>query len=289
MNDKAIFFDWDGTAVKSRKAPVEEVVTLMKQLLVRGVKLIIISGTTYEKIADGKIHQYFTVEELENLYLGLGRGAHNYSFENGNPVLHEEFLPDRDENLKIHECVFQLHQYLLREYGLDSDIIFTRPNYCKLDLMVNHDRNDSLFLQEGEIEMLQQILKVHGICEGIRGLMKLAEQMGKEKGVHLKATTDAKYLEIGLTTKSDNVDYFVDQVLKPENISITECSFWGDEFMYLDDGILGSDAYMMTEKTKQGSFNDVSELRGSLPEGVNSLGGGTKRFLTFLKNEIERS
>lgn len=286
MNDKAIFFDWDGTAVKSRKAPVDEVITLMKQLLARGVKLIIISGTTYEKIADGKIHQYFTVEELKNLYLGLGRGAHNYSFENGIPVLHKEFLPDREEKLKIHECVFQLHQYLLREYGLDSDIVFTRPNYCKLDLMVNYDRNDSLFLQEGEIEMLQQILQAHGISEGLRGLMKMAEQIGAEKGIRLKVTTDAKYLEIGLTTKSDNVDYFVERVLNPENISITECSFWGDEFMYLDEEILGSDAYMITKNTKQGVFYDVSELRGNLPEGVKSLGGGTKTFLTFLKSEI---
>ena len=30
---KAVFFDWDGTAVLSRKAPVEEIVGAMRPLL----------------------------------------------------------------------------------------------------------------------------------------------------------------------------------------------------------------------------------------------------------------
>lgn len=93
MQYKAIFFDWDGTAVKSRKEPVDSVVELMKKLLSKDVKMIIISGTTYDKIADGKLHEYFTKQELGNLYLGLGRGAHNYSFKEGKPLLHKDFLP----------------------------------------------------------------------------------------------------------------------------------------------------------------------------------------------------
>ena len=77
---KAIFFDWDGTAVLSRKAPVDEAVAAMKPLLEQGTKLAIISGTTYENIAGGEIEKYFTKNQLNNLYLGLGRGAYNYSF-----------------------------------------------------------------------------------------------------------------------------------------------------------------------------------------------------------------
>ena len=45
---KGIFFDWDGTAVISRKAPAEEAAAAMKGLLDKGVKLVIVSGTTYE-------------------------------------------------------------------------------------------------------------------------------------------------------------------------------------------------------------------------------------------------
>ena len=45
---KAIFFDWDGTAVLSRTAPVDEVVVPMKKLLAQGIRLVIVSGTTIE-------------------------------------------------------------------------------------------------------------------------------------------------------------------------------------------------------------------------------------------------
>ena len=66
---KAIFFDWDGTAVRSRKEPADKVAACMKPLLEKGVKLIIISGTTYDKIAEGRLHGYFTEKELDKAML----------------------------------------------------------------------------------------------------------------------------------------------------------------------------------------------------------------------------
>ena len=57
---QAIFFDWDGTAVVSRTVPAEDVVDAMRPLLEQGVRLCIISGTTYENIASGKLHVFLT-------------------------------------------------------------------------------------------------------------------------------------------------------------------------------------------------------------------------------------
>ena len=92
---KAIFFDWDGTAVLSRKAPVEDAVNAMRPLLDKGVKLCIVSGTTYENIAGGKLHSYFTPKQLENLYLGLGRGAFDYGYDAaGQPTILVDRVPD---------------------------------------------------------------------------------------------------------------------------------------------------------------------------------------------------
>ena len=102
---KAIFFDWDGTAVLSRKAPVEDAVNAMRPLLEKGVKLAIISGTTYENIAGGKLESYFTPKQLQNLYLGLGRGAYDYGFdEEGKPVLLADRVPDAKGILAIHDA-----------------------------------------------------------------------------------------------------------------------------------------------------------------------------------------
>ena len=52
----------------------------MKNKADKGVKLCIVSGTTYENIAGGKLHSYFTPKQLENLYLGLGRGTFDYGY-----------------------------------------------------------------------------------------------------------------------------------------------------------------------------------------------------------------
>ena len=47
---KAIFFDWDGTAVLSRKAPVDKAVEAMRPLLDAGIKLAVISGTDRKSV-----------------------------------------------------------------------------------------------------------------------------------------------------------------------------------------------------------------------------------------------
>ena len=86
---KAIFFDWDGTAVLSRKAPVEDAVNAMRPLLDKGVKLCIVSGTTYENIAGGKLHSYFTPKQLETCISvwGAARSTMGMMLQGSRPFL----------------------------------------------------------------------------------------------------------------------------------------------------------------------------------------------------------
>ena len=259
---KAIFFDWDGTAVLSRKAPVEDAVNAMRPLLDKGVKLCIVSGTTYENIAGGKLHSYFTPKQLENLYLGLGRGAFDYGYNTaGEPTVLVDRVPDAKGILAVHDACYRIHRELLEKYGMNTDIVFSRPNYCKIDLMPANNRGENLFLQEGEAARLQHILQQHGI-DSIETVIAMAESFGTPE-MPLCATTDAKYLEVGPTGK--------------------DCCFWGDEFIGVTDSIFGSDAGMLTEKTKSGDFYDVSDLEGVRPEQVKHLGGGIQTFLEFLQ------
>ena len=277
---KAIFFDWDGTAVLSRKAPVEDAVNAMRPLLEKGVKLAIISGTTYENIAGGKLESYFTPKQLQNLYLGLGRGAYDYGFdEEGKPVLLADRVPDAKGILAIHDACYRIHRVLLEQYGMNTDIVFSRPNYCKIDMMPDNNRGDNLFLQEGEAAKLQRILSSHGV-ESIETLIKMAESFGTEEML-LSATTDAKYLEVGPTGKCDNANALFERF----GFNAEDCCFWGDEFIGVTDSIFGSDAGMLTEKTCKGDFFDVSNLEGVRPQQVEQLGGGIQTFLTFLKEQ----
>lgn len=283
---RAIFFDWDGTAVSSRKAPVDQAVLVMAPLLEQGVKLAIVSGTTIENIAGGHIEKYFTEKQLENLYMGLGRGAYNYTFEKGKPYIFADCIPDKNTLKKVHRICFEVHMELKNRYDFDTDIVFTRPNYCKIDLMVHNDRGDNLFMQENELEMLKESLKAHGIVDGLQGLLDLSYRIGKQYGVEVKPTCDAKYLEVGLSSKSDNVDMILKRMQETDAIRPDECSFWGDEFVGIEPGIFGSDSCMVTENTKDGSFFDVSNVPGERPEGVTVLGGGIERFLEFLEGQV---
>lgn len=284
---KAIFFDWDGTAVLSRNASVEEVVKPMKELLKRGIKLIIVSGTTIENIAAGKLHEYFEEEELKNLYMGLGRGAFNYSYVNGKPCIFSDRLPDKEMMLAIHKTCFDVHCELYETYNLPTDIVFSRPNYCKIDLMVEKNRGEQLFLQEDEAEGLKNSLKSHGFKSGLQGLIALAEEKGRAYNLPVSVTTDAKYLEVGISSKSDNVNTILFHFQKEYGITAGDCAFCGDEYISLEDGIYGSDSFMITELTRDGDFFDVSEIKGNRPEEVQVIGGKVTGFIEFLKQQLE--
>lgn len=285
---KAIFFDWDGTAVESRKAPVDAIIPPMIKLLEQGVKLAIISGTTYENVAYGKLHELIPTAALQNLYLGLGRGVYNNGYDkDGNLIFLQDNTPATPELLKIHEVAFELHNLLLEKYNYASDIVFTRPNYCKIDIMVNNQRGEQLFLQANEIDKVNEDLKAHGYDGGLRGLCDLCSELGAKKGMKISATTDAKYIEVGPTTKSDNVDFLLTEVMNKMGITLEDSCFWGDEYTYLGEGVTGSDYQMVTEITKAGDFYDCSPAPLKLPEGIIGVGGGIKSFENFLRAQGE--
>lgn len=285
---KAIFFDWDGTAVRSRKAPVDEVAARMKRLLAKGVKLAVISGTTVENIGGGRLHEAFTVEERKNLYYGLARGAYNYHFnDSGEPEIFCNMVPDRETMVKVHRACYEVHERLFASYGFPTDIVFSRPNYCKIDLMVENDRGENLFFQDGELGRLKKSMENRGIPGGLMGLLKMAEEAGSAQGISLSATTDAKYLEAGLTSKSDNVAVILKELDRLYQIKPEECAFWGDEYVGMDEGLYGSDSFMITEASRGGDFFDVSEASGRRPEPVKTLGGGVETFLGFLDSQAE--
>jgi hypothetical protein len=285
----AIFFDWDGTAVVSRDAPVDEVLPPMIRLLEKGVVLVVMSGTTYENIAQGKLHEYIQKDAIQDLYLGLGRGAFTNGFDrDGNVITLHQVIPDRAMRVRIHELAFAVHRYLLEAYGYDTDIVFTRPNYCKIDLLVNLDRRGKLYLQPGELEMVNRNLNEHGYIGGVQGLMADTLRIAREMDLDVKATTDAKFLEVGLSTKGDNVDYLLEHVVFKRGINIRDCCFWGDEFTYLGPGVRGSDALMITDRSIGADFFDVSEEPLELPQEVQHVGGGVPSFLKFLESQSQR-
>ncbi|MDR0222080.1 MAG: HAD family hydrolase [Oscillospiraceae bacterium] len=283
-----IFFDWDGTAVTSRSAPADEIIGAMAPLLEKGVKLAVISGTSYRNIAGGKLAESFPPPSRANLYFGLGRGANNRGYGgDGKIIAIDGILPDKKTLSALHRTCFQLHEHLLEQYGYNTDVIFNRENYCKIDLEPDIDRGERLYFNGGERELVDRRLTRHGFSAGIRGLFELAISFGEQNDVTVKPTTDAKFLEVGLGTKSDNVNAIMRHLEKNCGVTAAECCFWGDEYLEISQGVFGSDALMITEKTANCDFFDVSDVRGKRPPGVKRLGNGVNRFLSFLREQAE--
>lgn len=157
-------------------------------------------------VTGGKLAEYFTKEQLKYLYLGLGRGAFNYRYDNGQELVFSHMLLDQKLLGDIHRICFEI------------------------DLMVENQRGDNLFMQENELDMLKDCLKKYG--------------------VEVKPTCDAKYLEVGISSKSDNVDHILEYLQKEQKISASDCSFWGDKYVGIEEGIFGSDSFMKTKETE---------------------------------------
>jgi hydroxymethylpyrimidine pyrophosphatase-like HAD family hydrolase len=283
---RAVFFDWDGTAVQSRTADDSKVIEAMNNLLLKGVDLLIISGTTYGNISGGHLEDRFSREALDHLYLGLARGAVNYGFHNGHLTVLQDNAMTMNQLQQLHEACFHIHQNLLRDYDLKTDIIFSRPNYCKIDLLVDKDRKDQLFFSDADAVFAEKLLKEKGFPSGLKSVLGYAEELLKKEPLPLKTTTDTKYLEVGPTTKSDNID-FLFSLLEQKGIGIEECCFWGDEFGEMADDIMGSDSKMITDRTRSGDFFSVSNLPVLQPKEVQQVGGGCERFVSFLEEQYE--
>jgi hypothetical protein len=259
----------------------------MAPLLARGVKLVIISGTSLKNIDGGRLAERFPPAHRQHLYLGLDRGANNYGYqEAGELCALSGAQPTREELLALHRACFDLHVKLLETHGFNTDIVFCRDNYCKIDVGADIRRDEALYYSSGELERVNASLLAHGYAEGVRGLMGLAEDLGRKQGLTIKATTDAKFIELGFTTKSDNVDTLLTR-LEAQGIAASDCCFWGDEYLKMGEGIYGSDSFMITEKTVGCDFFDVSDVPGQRPPQVQCLGGGVERFLDFLREQAD--
>ena len=283
---RAIFFDWDGTAVKDRQAPVDEAVSAMAPLLDKGVCLLVISGTTYGNIGGGRLHERFPPAQRQNLFFGLGRGSFNYGFDQaGERIEVADPGVTEDTVLRIHDAAYGIHRRLWKDYGYHTDIVFDRPYYCKIDLMAQNARRENLYLSGNEVEQAQASLSAHGLKNGIADLLELAAEEGEAAGLALKVTCDAKYLEVGVLNKSDNVDALLKNVVFPRGIAPEDCAYWGDEFLKLADGLNGSDSFMRTKLSAPGGFFDVGTVPGDRPAWVDYLGGSISTFLAFLREQ----
>lgn len=128
---KMLVFDWDGTAVTSRRGPVDHLIWRTEALLGRGVWLAAVTGTNFVNLN----RQFFSLlnpKVKTNLLACVNRGAEVYGFDSeGRPVRLWAREATCAENTMMDQAVTMAQRVLKEQYGLATRIVFDRMNRRK--------------------------------------------------------------------------------------------------------------------------------------------------------------
>jgi len=280
---RLIAFDWDGTAVASRKEPADEVVRRVEPLGGLGVVCAVITGTNIHNL-DEPFLQRVRPRCRHHLLACMNRGSEVFGYDaDGQRMLLHRREATPAENQAMDSIAVAVRDELREQFGLATEIIFDRLNRRKLDLIPLPEWADPPKARIGELlEAVNARLAGAGLAGGIKRIMDRVERLAAQHGIDIRLTTDVKHVELGLTDKSDSVRYLLDQVAAPRGIAREEIVFLGDEFGPID-GFEGSDFKMVC--APGATFLSVGKEPNGVPQGVLHLGGGIPRFLEFLDHQ----
>jgi len=277
-----IIFDWDGTAVPDRNAPIGDLKNALEQLLKEGAHCAIVTGTNLDNILKQGIADLSPLAK-HGLHICTNRGSEVYDFDSdGKPHLIYRKVATQSENKALDESAINL-QNRIKTQGMTSKITFNRLNRRKVDLIPEPEWTSPKKAQFRELlTAVETRLSSAGFRGGIQELMKIAEDITHGSGLsNPKITSDIKHIEIGLTDKSDSASWIAKSIMGPEKIPLSKVSVWGDELGSLGN-LPGSDALMRTSELKDASFFSVGIEPEGVPKWVSYMGGGPKRFIEFL-------
>ncbi len=105
---KIVAFDWDGTAVKNRAAPVGDILPRLEALMTLGVKIAIITGT-HPGNPNKQFCSKVRPELKRSLFARVNRGAEVYGFDDaGEPLRVRSREANDEENRKMDRVSVEL-------------------------------------------------------------------------------------------------------------------------------------------------------------------------------------
>lgn len=284
----AIFFTWTGVAVPLGRGTVSKAIPGMRALLRQGVYLVILADEEYAGILGGRLHSWFDRHELEYLFWGTARGAVQMGFDPlGDPSVLRASLPDQRARLRLHELAFEFHRRMLWYYHMGSRLLLDDPERCRIDLLPTADARQRPLQPGALLQAIEENLAAHGYTKGAGGLLLDMADAAQELEIPVRSVLHGGYLEMSYTDRSDSVDYFLEQVLRPRGIRSYQCCFWGSDFYCLGDAVCGCDVSMITPLSYEGSFFDVNPAGEPVPGNVQAVGGGVAAFLDSLAAQAQ--
>lgn len=283
---KIIAFDWDGTAVKSRKHPVDDILGRLESALEKGIIIVIITGTHFGNV-DGQFTSKVNPRLKKNLFACVNRGSEVFGFDgDGKPIVVHRRIATGEENKKMDEISRELQAIALEKYGMETNIIYDRFNRRKWDIIPLPEWADPPKERIDELLVAtERRLKEHGVKGGIQELIDLLEKKCREHKIELRVTTDVKHLEYGLTDKADSVEFILNEIASKRGIPNQDILFLGDEFGPIGS-FEGSDFKMFSKKAKGATYISVGKEPNGVPRGVLYYGGGTDGFKEIIESQL---
>ena len=282
-----IIFDWDGTAVPDRHAPIGDLKAALEQILKEGGQCAIVTGTNLDNILKQGIADLSPLAK-HGLHICTNRGSEIFDFDpEGRPELIFRRQATHAENRALDLAAIQLHDRI-KAQGMRTEITFDRLNRRKVDLIPEPDWTSPKKAQFRELlSAVEERMHSAGIVGGIPGLITLSQGISRQAGLpNPKITSDIKHIEIGLTDKGDAASWITKALIEPSRIPLSLVSVWGDELGSLGS-LPGSDALMRVPELTDAAFFSVGVEPEGVPTWVHSLGGGPKRFIEFLFEQAQ--
>ena len=283
---KIIVFDWDGTAVHTRKDNISALIKALDELLKQGIYIVVVTGTNFQNI-DGQFSSHISGIYKKNLFICTNRGSEVFGFdENSQPVMLYYLDIDEETNKLLDKIAEKTKNDIEKQAKVKLNIIYNRLNRRKLDLIPEWENP-----LKSEIEKLivetEKKLKNAGFNKGIKEAFDLMESNARLLLLKdARITSDVKHIEVGVSDKSDSIKWILENLAAPNNILDKEILIVGDEFGPIA-GFDGSDYKMVIENRDDITYFSVGNEPGGLPKNkrVKHIGGGPECFLKIIKNQ----
>ena len=278
---RAVCFDWDGTAVVNRNSDVSELVKICDELLRKNFVLYVVTGTNVANIQNQFAN---LLKTKENLYISANRGSEVYGYKWDSELVNYYSItttPVQNELLdKV--CNFVKDEVEMNSEA-DIEVIFNRVNRRKINLNPTWENPPKEQIDE-LIVSTENYLKSYDYQYGISGVYNLLKDCAEKIGLgNAKITTDGKFLELGITDKSDSMEWVCNNLFNPMKIKPEEVLIVGDEFGKIG-GIDGSDYKMCIPLLRKAKCISVGIEPNGVPRGVELKRGNVNSFLNILSD-----
>jgi hypothetical protein len=282
-----IVCDWDGTAVENRFQDATPLQAKINALLQFGIWFVVVTGTHFENI-DRQLSSGIRGAHKSRLFVCTNRGSEVWRWSRARPVRTYLRSASVEEEAALTRAADDVRDWLESHDDFSVRVIYDRLNRRKIDLIPLPDWEDPPKSVIGALRAATEArLMRAGISGGLAEVIDHARDAAHRAGLSdPRITSDAKHVEIGLTDKSDSMDWIVRELATPRGITPRYVLVAGDEFGEVAASP-GSDSLLMTEAARGAVFVTVGPEPYGVPPGVIHVRGGPQVFLELLDLQIQ--